>query len=240
MTGKKKFYAVAVGRVPGIYTEWFGKNGAQVQVTGVAGARYRGFATRREAEGFVKAGGRGKPAARARKTGTGPGVRPAPPSPETDVVLYTDGGARPTNPGPGGYGVVLMDKGKKSELSGGFRWTTNNRMEIMACIVGLGAMKTPSAVTLYSDSQYVVNAMTRGWAKGWRKRGWVKSDKKPALNSDLWKELLALCETHSVAFVWVKGHAGHPENERCDQLATEAASGADLPPDTAYETPAPP
>jgi len=236
MAQKKKYYAVAAGRKPGIYTAWFGEKGAQVQVTGFTGARYKGFGSRREAEAFIAMGGASQPASRVKNRRARP-QKPGPASPvkPTDVVLYTDGGARPTNPGPGGFGVVLIEKGRRRELSGGFRYTTNNRMEILACIVGLKALATATTVTLYSDSQYVVNSMTRGWAAGWRRNGWKKSDKKPALNSDLWGQLLELCEKHEVGFVWVKGHAGTPENERCDQLATRAAGSADLPPDTGYE-----
>ncbi len=236
MAKKKKYYAVVAGRTPGIYTEWFGEKGAQAQVTGFAGARYKGFSSREEAEALLKTPANRKPTARAKKRKTTAVAKPAMINVDTSrVVLYTDGGARPTNPGPGGYGAVLIEYGNRKEFSGGFRFTTNNRMEILACIAGLEALKTPSAVTLYSDSQYVVNSITKGWAKGWRNNGWKKSDKKPALNPDLWEQLLVLCGKHDVAFVWVKGHAGTPENERCDQLATEAASVADLPPDTAYE-----
>ena len=237
MAKKKKYYAVAAGRIPGIYTSWFGKDGAQVQVTGVAGARYKGFGSRREAQAFMASGGVGKAGPKSQKRpGRAAAKQLAAPDPAADVTLYTDGGARPTNPGPGGYGAVLIQKDRRRELSGGYRHTTNNRMEIMACIAGLAALETPARVNLYSDSQYVVNAMTRGWARGWQKRGWRKSDKKPALNADLWAQLLAACERHTVTFIWVKGHAGNPENERCDQLATRAASAPGLPPDTAYET----
>ncbi len=238
MAKKKKYYAVASGRIPGIYTSWFGQDGAQVQVTGVAGARYKGFGSRREAEAFMASGGGWKSASRGKKTRCqAPARQMAVLGPAADVILYTDGGARPTNPGPGGYGAVLVQKDHRRELSGGYRHTTNNRMEIMACIVGLAVLDTPATVTLYSDSQYVVNAMTKGWARGWQKRDWRKSDNKPALNADLWERLLAACEKHTVHFVWVKGHAGNPENERCDQLATRAASAPDLAPDTGYESP---
>lgn len=236
MAKKKKFYAVAAGRVPGIYTEWFGENGAHAQVTGFAGARYKGFFLREEAEAFLKTPAKRKPTAEAKMAKTTFAAKPALINVDPfRVALYTDGGARPTNPGPGGYGVVLIEYGNRREFSGGFRFTTNNRMEILACIAGLEALKAPSAVTLYSDSQYVVNAITKGWARGWRSNGWKKSDKKPALNPDLWEQLLALCARHDVTFVWVKGHAGTPENERCDQLATKAALVVGLPPDTAYE-----
>jgi ribonuclease HI len=152
------------------------------------------------------------------------------------IDLYTDGACK-GNPGPGGYGAVLVSGERRKELSGGFRKTTNNRMELMACVEGLRSLKQPSDVTLTSDSKYVVNAMARGWAKRWRAKGWKLSPSKPAKNPDLWTELLTLCETHRVTFKWVKGHAGHPENERCDVLAVAPSERSDLPADTAFETP---
>jgi len=147
-----------------------------------------------------------------------------------DVTVYTDG-ACSGNPGPGGYGVVLLYQGHRKELSAGFKDTTNNRMEILAAIVGLESLKESCRVTLYTDSQYVVNAIEKGWAKKWRANGWMRNKKEPALNADLWDKLLKLCEKHQVKFVWVRGHAGNPENERCDQLAVEASRQPNLPPD---------
>ena len=137
-----------------------------------------------------------------------------------EVTIYTDG-ACSGNPGPGGWGTILSARGVKKELSGGERETTNNRMELTGVIRGLEALKYPCEVTLTTDSRYVVDSVTKGWVYGWKKRGWIKSDKKPALNVDLWEKLLPLLEKHKVEFVWVKGHAGHPENERCDRLAVE-------------------
>ena len=136
------------------------------------------------------------------------------------VEVYTDG-ACSGNPGPGGWGAILEYNGVEKELSGGERETTNNRMELTGVIRGLEALKYPCEVTLTTDSRYVVDSVTKGWVYGWKKRGWIKSDKKPALNVDLWEKLLPLLEKHKVEFVWVKGHAGHPENERCDRLAVE-------------------
>ncbi len=136
------------------------------------------------------------------------------------VEIFTDG-ACSGNPGPGGWGAVLRYGSAEKELSGGAADTTNNRMELSAVIAALSALKEPCKVTLTSDSKYVIDAVTKGWAKKWQANGWVKSDKKPALNADLWKKLLVLLEKHDVRFVWVKGHAGHPENERCDRLAVE-------------------
>lgn len=134
------------------------------------------------------------------------------------VEIFTDG-ACSGNPGPGGWGAVLRYKGNTRELSGGERETTNNRMELTAVIEALSALKEPCDVTLTSDSKYVIDAIQKGWVYGWKKKGWIKSDKKPALNVDLWEKLLPLLSYHKVEFVWVKGHAGHPENERCDQMA---------------------
>lgn len=134
------------------------------------------------------------------------------------VEIYTDG-ACSGNPGPGGYGAILVYNGRERELCGGDPQTTNNRMELSAVIEALKALKEPCSVTLTTDSKYVSDAVTLGWAKGWRARGWKKADGKPALNAELWAELLDLLDKHTVKFVWVKGHAGHPYNERCDALA---------------------
>lgn len=134
------------------------------------------------------------------------------------VEIFTDG-ACSGNPGAGGYGVVMRYGTHEKELSGGDANTTNNRMELMGVIVGLSALKEPCKVILTTDSKYVVDSITKGWIYNWQKNNWIKSDKKPALNVDLWKQLLPLLEKHDVTFNWVKGHAGHPENERCDSLA---------------------
>ena len=134
------------------------------------------------------------------------------------VTIYTDG-ACSSNPGPGGWGAVLMYGAHKKELSGGEANTTNNRMELTAVIQALSMLKEPCIVDLWSDSKYVIDGLEKGWAKGWKARGWVKSDKKPALNPDLWEKLLPLLDTHEVIFKWIKGHNEHPENERCDRMA---------------------
>ena len=134
------------------------------------------------------------------------------------VTIYTDG-ACSGNPGPGGWGAILEYMGHEKELSGGEKNTTNNRMELTAVIRALQALKEPCTVELYSDSKYVLDALQKGWAVSWRKRGWIKSDKKPALNPDLWETLLDLVETHDVRYHWVKGHASNPKNNRCDELA---------------------
>lgn len=134
------------------------------------------------------------------------------------VEIFTDG-ACSGNPGKGGWGAVLRYQGAEKELCGGAMETTNNRMELTAVIEALCALKEPCDVTLTTDSKYVVDAIEKGWVYGWRRNGWRKADKKPALNVDLWEQLLPLLKKHTVTFVWVKGHAGHPENERCDALA---------------------
>ncbi len=138
------------------------------------------------------------------------------------VNLYTDGACR-GNPGPGGWGAILEYKGIEKEMSGGENPTTNNRMELTAAIMGLRALNEPCEVTLTSDSKYLCDGMEKGWAAGWKKKGWKKSDGSAALNPDLWEELLQLFDKHNVHIVWVKGHAGHPKNERCDVLATTEA-----------------
>ncbi len=134
------------------------------------------------------------------------------------VYIFSDG-ACSGNPGPGGYGVILRCDGREKEISGGEHETTNNRMELMGVITGLEALKYPCRVIVQTDSKYVVDAVEKGWARSWRSKGWIKSDKKPALNSDLWARLLDLLDVHEVTFTWIKGHAGHAENERCDRLA---------------------
>ncbi len=134
------------------------------------------------------------------------------------IELFTDG-ACSGNPGPGGWGVVLRYNGHEKELSGGEKNTTNNRMELTAAIEGLAALKEKCEVRLVTDSKYVADGITKGWAASWRKNNWRKADKKPALNPDLWERLLNLIAEHNVTIEWVKGHAGHPENERCDRLA---------------------
>ena len=134
------------------------------------------------------------------------------------VTLYTDG-ACSGNPGPGGWGAILEYRGHEKELSGGEESTTNNRMELTAVIQGLSQLKEPCVVELYSDSKYVIDALQKGWAVSWRKNGWKKADKKPALNADLWEILLELTKRHELNYHWIKGHADNPKNERCDQLA---------------------
>jgi ribonuclease HI len=240
---KKQYYVVIRGYKPGLYTAWFGAGDAAEQVEGFPQAVYRGFYSLEEATVWLASQedellsqlppdlqelleqnhATGQEKSLESLLGAG------------KVVIYTDGGAV-DNPGPGGYGVVLRYKGHRKELSGGFRSTTNNRMELLACIEGIKALKNPCEVVLYSDSKYVVNGITKGWAKKWQANGWKRSKKEKAENVDLWEQLLGLCQQHDVEFRWVRGHAGNPDNERCDQLAMQAASRPNLPPDIAFET----
>jgi ribonuclease HI len=239
---EKQYYVVVSGYRPGLYTAWFGEGGAAEQVEGFPHAVYRGFYSLEEAAVWLAS------QKDERLAQLPPDLQKLlerdlaadQESPESlleagKVVIYTDGGAI-DNPGPGGYGVVLRYKSHRKELSGGFRSTTNNRMELLACIEGLRALKNSCEVVLYSDSKYVVNGVTKGWAKKWQANGWKLSKKRKAENVDLWEQLLALCEQHDVEFHWVRGHAGNPDNERCDQLAMQAASRPNLPPDAAFET----
>jgi len=253
---KNKHYAVIRGFSPGIYSTWYGPGGAEEQVRGYANALFKGFASREEAERWrqqadssnvkAKKETADKPAQRKVKDGAFLStatkalqdiVAPVRPSAEASssqkIIIYTDGGCK-RNPGPGGYGAVIMDGNSRRELSRGFRLTTNNRMELMACIAALQSLAGSSAVLLHSDSQYVVNGIEKGWAKKWRAKGWMRTKEEAAVNPDLWSELLELCERHRVKFVWVRGHVGTLENERCDSLATQAALGKELLEDTGY------
>jgi ribonuclease HI len=236
---KTKFYAVRVGRIPGIYLDW---ESTQAQVKEFPGAVFKSFTTRGAAEDWLAGIERSLP-----EQATLPGLTPlaandsqdAIPPPAADaapgsVVIYTDGGSL-GNPGPGGYGVVLLSGQARQELSGGYRSTTNSRMELRAAIAGLEALPRRSQVILFSDSRYLVNAIQKGWAQSWRIHNWMCSKDRPAENPDLWERLLALCEYHQVECRWLRGHAGAEHNERCDRLATAAARQPDLPPDTGFE-----
>jgi ribonuclease HI len=231
MGSQKKFYAVIRGYRPGIYTAWYGPGGSEEQVRGYTGAIYKGFVTVEEARRWLaspevktrKASGSAKVTAEPAAHSSSPG----------QIIIYTDGGCT-GNPGPGGYGAVIIDGKSRSELAQGFRRTTNNRMELMACIAALDTLEAPADVMLYSDSRYVVNGISKGWARKWRANGWMRTKSEEAENADLWAKLLDLCDQHRVRFVWVHGHAGNRENERCDRLATGAVQGPDLKEDHAY------
>jgi ribonuclease HI len=242
MSKKKQYYVVVRGRQPGVYRQWFGDNEAAAQVEGVPKAIYKGFHTREEAIGWLRQLGR------ETLMQSAPNLldlleSSSEPTPQESaeellqagkILIYTDGGAI-ENPGPGGYGVVLRYGKHRRELSGGFRWTTNNRMELMACIEALSALKYECPVVLYSDSAYVVNCMAKGWAQRWEANGWQMRNDEPVKNADLWQQMLDLSSKHEVEWQWVRGHAGNPDNERCDRLAMAAARGPELLIDAAYE-----
>ncbi len=138
------------------------------------------------------------------------------------VDIYTDGACK-GNPGPGGYGIVLVYRATEKKINRGFICTTNNRMELLAAITALEALNESCSVSLYSDSKYVIDGMTKGWAKKWKENNWIKGDKKKALNTDLWDRMLTLDKMHDIEYIWVKGHNGHKYNEICDKLAVESA-----------------
>lgn len=227
---KPKFYAVAAGKSTGIFTDW---GTAEKQVKGFAGAKFKSFSTRGEAEEWLK-----NPvyaSAKPKSSSASASPPPVEKNPPNSIVIYTDGGAI-NNPGPGGYGIVICEGVNRRELSGGFRLTTNNRMEMMASIVALQEVAgSGRPIVIYSDSSYLVNGVSKGWAKSWRARGWRKSDGALAMNADLWAELLELLESENVTFRWVKGHAGNELNEVCDRLAVSSARREGLPVDHGYE-----
>lgn len=256
MPKKLKFYAVKQGHNPGVYLDW---GSCSEQVIGFPGAIYKSFSSRAEAEAFLDIAPTGATVSavqaplipglersrvpvtkKAKKTDVLPQVsevdrtviRSRGPRLEK-VEIYTDGGCF-RNPGPGGYGVVILADGKRKELSGGFRKTTNNRMELMACIFGLQELGTKCEVAVWTDSQYLVNGISKGWAKRWQKDGWLRGDQEVP-NADLWQRLLDLRSAHKITFNWLRGHSGHKENERCDELATLAQRQRNLPVDEVYE-----
>ena len=154
--------------------------------------------------------------------------------PTGEVTIHTDGSCL-GNPGPGGWAAILDCNGTRKELSGGYNPTTNNRMEVLAVIEALEALTTPCTVTLHTDSQYMANAVNKRWLNNWQRNGWKTAAKKPVKNEDLWRRLLPLLKKHDIRFKWVKGHAGHPDNERCDDLARTQASRRGLPRDEGYK-----
>ncbi|MGE4518415.1 MAG: ribonuclease HI [Desulfobacteraceae bacterium] len=219
---KKKWYAVVKGKKPGIYGAWFGENGAKEQIDGFRGAVFKGFLSYEDAENFMN----------SNNNSGSSGEK----SEAMDlIVVYTDGGCI-NNPGPGGFGAVIIENGKIVELSGGRRHTTNNRMEMKACIEALEYLKkSRKKIILHTDSAYIANAVNKGWLKSWIKNDWIKSDKKPVLNSDLWKEIHEYLKILDVEFKWVKGHSGIKYNERCDVLANSAARNNPGEPDENFE-----
>ena len=228
----KRYYAVVRGRRPGIYTSWEGPSGARDQVQGFAGAVFKGFSSRSEAEQFF--GSAPVQERHTRPFGRKPEHRHKPPQGD-EIHIYTDGGCI-DNPGPGGWAAVILEGDTRTEISGGYRFTTNNRMELQACIQAMKSLTKGAKAEIFTDSQYVANAVEKGWALGWRSRNWMRDKTHRAENADLWAELLGLLESHEVSFHWVRGHAGNPENERCDELARMAAMGRDLIVDEVYES----
>ena len=226
---KKKYYAVAVGRRCGIFIDW---PTAEAQVKGFAGARYKSFSSEADAKAWLLHPVYQKklPGSEVRFPGqTRPQQRPG------AIIVFTDGGCI-DNPGPGGYGIIIEENGERQEMSGGFKLTTNNRMEMMAALVALEKLRERWApIDLYSDSSYLVNGITKGWARKWRNNGWCKADGGAVLNVDLWRRLLALTDDLDVQFHWLKGHAGNEGNERCDKLAVAAARQLELPMDKGYQ-----
>ncbi len=224
---KKNYYAVAKGKNPGLYKTWGGPGGAEDQVKGFNGAQFKGFYDLGDALDYLTEHDIHVPEHESY-------VPKEDPIDPDRIHIYTDGSSI-QNPGPGGYGAVLVFQGHPKELSAGFRETTNNRMELMACIVALEALKKTSKVMIFSDSKYVVDSVSKGWAQRWRLNGWQTDSKKNVENADLWRRLLNEIEKHDVQFTWVKGHAGKKENERCDELAQKAARGDNLAVDEGYE-----
>lgn len=228
---QKKYYAIIKGFKPGIYDTWYGGNGAEIQVKGFSNPIYKGFKSFKEAQKWMNSfEDNGESIHKQMAPVTYPEIE----NKEINVIIYTDGGSL-GNPGPGGFAAVIANEKNTYEISGGYRLTTNNRMELMACVSALESIKPQSSVILYSDSRYVVDAIAKGWAKRWQANSWMRNKTEPAKNSDLWKRLLDLCDQFSVYFKWIKGHANIPGNERCDQLAKQAAMSNELLPDEIFE-----
>jgi len=229
----KKYYAVFKGRKTGIYSNW---DDTKKQVNGFNSPVYKSFKNLVDAEKWLSDLSINKSIiSQKNKTSKKAEINTSLIKPVGDkIIIYTDGACK-NNPGSGGYGILLLSQDKKKELSGGFRLTTNNRMELLACIIGLESLKKTSVVDIYSDSAYVVNSINKGWARKWKANGWKRNKKDFADNIDLWERFLNVFDKHNVTMNWVKGHANNPGNERCDELASNAASGTDLDIDTYYE-----
>jgi len=232
-----KIYAVFQGEQPGLYASW---DEVTEQVKGFKGAKYKSFAQREQAIQWLRACvlAAKEPVDDSiieiiKTQGASQLKQEVHGSSDDQIIIHTDGGASP-NPGVGAYGIVMVKGSYRKELSAGYKLTTNNRMEMMACIVALQALKDPSELILYTDSKYVVDSISKGWVKRWKSKGWKKSDGQLAENIDLWEILMSLTKIHEVKFQWVKGHAGNVENERCDLLVNEARESTKLLIDTGY------
>lgn len=238
---KKQYYVVVKGRAPGLYKSWFGDDGAEKQIAGYPQALYKGFFTLEQATAWLRELGAEKLRTYAPNLLLYLENAPAKSSDDPvqtlldqgKVVIYTDGSAL-GNPGKGGYGAVIRAGKQVTELSAGYFETTNNRMELMACIVALKSLKARSDVVIFSDSKYIVDAINKGSAERWRANRWLKRDRKTIANVDLWKKLLGLTDQHKVEFRWIKGHFIDKNNERCDQLAKNAAQSKNLKHDLGY------
>ncbi len=238
---KKSIYIVIKGYQPGVYSEWEGYAGAKPQVEGFIGSVYKGFFTAEEAYNWLKS----QPAQllspshqkwlaeQKDEQGSSLNKRIEDHLQSGGVVIFTDGSTL-GNPGRGGFGAVIIDQHGRRELSGGFRLTTNNRMELYACIAALEGLEPPSRVLLITDSAYIHRATSEGWLQKWSKNHWQRGDAQPVMNADLWQRLFVLCQQFSVEFYWIKGHNANQENERCDQLASSAAKDRSLPEDQGY------
>ncbi|GAB4469554.1 MAG: ribonuclease HI [Anaerolineales bacterium] len=248
---KKSIYLVLKGRQTGVYQEWDGTQGAKAQVEGYAGAIFKSFYTSEEATNWLKS----------------QSVTPLPPAlrkwlddqekaPHNSaskslqsivenhlqgggIVIFTDGSTL-GNPGPGGYAAVILKNQHRQEIRGGFRLTTNNRMELYACIAALETIIAPSNVLIITDSAYVYRATSQGWLQRWIQNGWRRGDGKTVENQDLWQKLHHLHQKHTVKYYWIKGHNATVENERCDRLAVTSAQAPNLPPDPGYRRNHPP
>lgn len=237
---KKQYYVVVDGERVWLFRTW---NEAKPHCVGQKGVKFKGFADANDALAWLTQFPDAQtdavrevltPLTGQSKKRVDSTLQAEPKIPPDTVVMYSDGGSL-GNPGPGGYGVVLQFNEQYKEFSGGYRRTTNNRMELMGCITGLEALKRQSTVLIYTDSSYVVNGIEKGWAEKWRSLGWKRSKNGAAAkNADLWARLLTAVDKHDVTFHWVKGHAGNPRNERCDQLAKQAARRDDLPDDKGF------
>ncbi len=226
---KQKFYAIARGYETGIYTSW---PEAKNLIDGYKGAMYKSFYSREEAEAWLENPGYSP---KGKKPIGGVSQSPKIFSKKDGIIIFSDGGSI-NNPGPGGYGAIIIKNGEEIELSRGYSLTTNNRMELMGVIAALESIKgSKEKVRVYTDSRYVVDAMTKGWIKNWQRNGWLKSDKTPVLNRDLWEKLVKLTAEFDIEFNWVKGHAGNHYNERCDSLAVSSAKSGKYIVDEAFE-----
>lgn len=237
---KKQYYVVVKGHAPGLYKTWLGNDGAAKQVAAYPQALYKGFFSLEQATDWLRELGAEKLRTYAPNLLLYLENVPAESADpiqnlliQGKIVIYTDGSSL-GNPGKGGYGAVVMHGEQRKELSAGYFETTNNRMELMACIVALQTLNERSDVVLFSDSKYIVDAINNGSAERWKANRWLKSDRTKIANIDLWKELLTLNEQHKIEFRWVKGHFTDKNNERCDQLANVAARSKELKHDKGY------